>query len=276
MYRIIIPLLISILCINCTFSQNNFNSKLLSLELSAYNSNNDSLKNDFIIQKIDLYLRNNIQNIEVLNEVRRINFSYLKDTAQKSNLLWNSALIAYLNDDIYYSLFYLNQFELLSQDSTIETQLLKTLVYSQYNPKISAELVQDLVLKNTDFTCLECLSKIEENRLKHSLWIKRSSYIFPGLGMCFTGNGVKGVTSMALNTSTFFAVRWLFQNHLYLNMFAWGSNLIVKFYIGNIKLTQKLIDKKESSFRGRKASECSITIASILDRYPFQYKLISF
>ncbi len=272
MFRIIILLLISIRCINSTFSQTDLNSRLLDLEYCVYNSENDTIKNRFIIQKVKLYLINEIQNEDVLTEVKRINLSFIEDSLEKSNLLWNSILIAHLNNDPYFSLYYLNQYEIHSKDSTIETQLLKTLIYSQYNNEISTKIIQKLMLQNSDFKCLECLTKINDYELKHSTFFKRSSYFIPGFGMCLNGDLIKGSTSLMFNTTTFFVVKWLFTKHLYINMLSWGSNLFVKFYLGNIKLTQKLIDEKKNRIRNKKVTECSISISSILDRYPLRFK----
>lgn len=188
------------------------------------------------------------------------------------NLFWNASLIAYFNEDIFHALNYFDQYETIAKDTTLENDLLKTVIYSRYNPVYSSELIQNLTRKSSKFQCLECLNEVEKYALKHKILKQRFSYFIPGMGLFLNGNGLKGTTSVLLNASAIIAIRWMFQNNVYLNMVGWGSNMVAKFYIGNINLTSKVLDKKEASNKSKKAMECSLLLSKILDEYPLNYK----
>lgn len=271
MLRIIIPVLFCINCISHILGQVDFNSHLMELEKEYYDAKNDTIKNLLVIKKIDLYLSENKTSQEVLHEVKRVDYSMLPNSDLHS-FLWNASLIAYFNKDTYYSLHYIDEYAAVSGDSSVEMKILKLMIYSAYDTTIAADIIQDLTLLDSNFSCLNCLIEIQQYELKHKSFLKNTSFFIPGMGMLLNGNVLKGSTSLLLNTGTVFAIRWLLQQNLYVNMISWGSNLAMKFYAGNIQLTKKLIDKKEDKQRKKLADNCELLTQKIVSEFPLFFR----
>jgi hypothetical protein len=271
MFRSIILSFLCLFCIEGFHAQMDISSSLLKLEQEIYISESDSISNDLIIQKIGLYLKNGDHSKSVLQEFKRLNFTIV-DSLDRSRLFWNATLIAYFNDDVFHALHYFEQYEKISDDSTVEKDLLKVLIYSNYNSEYSSELVKELALKSSNFQCLECLTEVRNYEMKHKLIKQKIAYFIPGMGLLLNGNGIKGATSILLNASTVIAIRWMFLNSVYLNMIGWGSNMLVKFYIGNINLTSKMTISKEKRIRNKKSIDCSNVVFNLLEAFPLEYR----
>lgn len=272
MRQLIILLFISIVCTNFGISQFEFSSKLVKLEKEYFDSKNEMVKNQILVKKVNEYILNNSISKEVLSEVKRINYSLLPAEEQTS-FLWNASLISFLNRDTYYSLHFISKYTSSSSDTSTECKLLKFLIYANYDTVISSRLIQELALVHSDFLCLDCLHKINNYELKNKRFIKNSSFFIPGLGMMLTGDIRKGTTSLAINTATVISIGWLFHARLFINMATWGSNLITKFYVGNNRLTTKLIAQKEAKNKKKLASTCELSTSSLLANYPLNFKL---
>ena len=166
MFRIIILFFLCQLCTERYLAQNDISSSLMELEQEIYASESDSISNQLILQKIDLYLKNNDHSQNVLQEIKRINFPLIGNDSVRMNLFWNASLIAYFNEDIFHALNYFDQYETIAKDTTLENDLLKIVIYSRYNPVYSSELIQNITKKSSKFQCLECLNEVEKYALK--------------------------------------------------------------------------------------------------------------
>jgi len=271
MFRIIILSFLCLFCIEGFHAQMDISSSLLKLEQEIYTSESDSISNDLIVQKIGLYLKNGDHSNSVLQEFKRLNFTNV-DSLERSRLFWNATLIAYFNEDVFHALYYFEHYEKNSKDTTVEKEILKILIYANYNSAYSLELVKDLTLKSSNFQCLECLAEVRNYEMKHKLFKQKIAYFIPGMGLLLNGNGLKGATSILLNASTAIAIRWMFLNTVYFNMIGWGSNLLVKFYIGNINLTSKMTTSKEEKIRSKKSIDCSNVVFNLLEAFPLEYR----
>ena len=55
-------------------------------------------------------------------------------------------------------------------------------------------------------------------------------------------------------------------------MFGWGSNLITKFYIGGLNLTEKTVLFREAYKKEKLATNCELQLKNILEKYPLKMK----
>jgi hypothetical protein len=271
MPRIIIILIILVSFISSSRAQTAFDLELLSLERNVYQSNSDTEKAVLILKKLDFYLNKNVTSKAAFNEAQRINYNFLSGERQK-RFLWNASLLAHLNDDRDYARFYLNRYEEISADTSAECLLLQVLIN---NGQDSALLVQDtkrLAAFNSEFKCLTCLNDLAYyHKGKRNVYLVASA-LLPGLGSTLEGYPLKGITSTLVNAASAFAIYELVRSNLYINAALWGITFITKFYVGNIRLTERLFYQKEGKEKNILAGNCEDKIKNLLKKYPLAFK----
>lgn len=273
MRQLIIVISIITASITDCFSQlpTAFASQLLQVEKKIFQAENDSVRNALLIGKIELYIAADSINQRAMGEVKRVNPKLLND-AVRNTFLWNAALISFMNDETYYAMRYLEEYESRSSDSSASFLLLKYLAYQNYDSIAANEVYLSLRAVDTNFQCLECIPELEAFELKHKKALSKSAAFLPGLGMILLGHPGKGIVSMALNAATVVAVVKLIQARLIINAIGWGVNLISKFYMGNVRLTERLIENKEMRQKNKLALACELKVENILVKYPLVFK----
>ncbi len=251
-----------------SFSQTSFSDSLLNLEKRIYTCLNDTVKQALILNKITFCLANELPNTAILNEVKRVNYSLLPATPHKQIFFWNACLVAYFNDDINYAQFYFSEYEKLNKDTTVTANLLAVLLYKNSDTlEVNKRL---LLLSKTDsvFNQLTCFNACIRYERKHINRYLIASAIIPGLGTMLNGAVVKGLISLALASTSLYGIIKLVEYGLYINAALWGTGVGLKFYTGNIKLTQKQFQLKEAQQKNKLATSCELILNQILVKYP--------
>jgi len=250
-------------------------TKLISLEKSYFLSDSNYEKTLIAYQKFNLLILNNVQDEQSILEIDRIEYDYLLSSEQ-IKFFWNAALINFLNDKKIKAIHFFERYQEISLDSSNEMLLLSALIYSDFNHIKSTVSLVELSKRDTVFKCLSCLQKDEyANEKSKKLKIISSAFI-PGLGMILNGDVIKGLTSTALNASSIILINYLILNQSYINALSWGFSLGLKFYTGNLKLTESLIDKKQNKKLKMESVYCKNKWQIILDNYPLKFKYSNF
>jgi hypothetical protein len=245
--------------------------KLISLEKVYFTSKSNHEKTLIAFQKLKLLLLNNYLDEKCITEIDRIEEDYLPNF-EKENFLWNASLINYINKNNSKAVYWFERYQEYTLDSSIESLLFSSLVYSELNNKKSIISLNQLAKTDTSFNCLFCLNDEEYSNNKNKRIKIISSAIFPGLGMILNGNIIKGLTSTLLNTSSILFVIYSLKNKSYINAPGWGISFLQKFYTGNLKLTEKLIEEKQNIKYINKSNQCRKSWVKILENYPLKIK----
>jgi len=272
MRQIITSLIILTICTGKIFSQLGFDDKLLQLEEKIFRSTSDSEKADICLGKIDLYLKNKDYSTQLFLEIKRINYKTLTNYNDRVRYLWNSAIVAKLNHEWNYAAFYYNRYYEITNDTSISSLLLEVLVNNGNDSVIFNQLIKRLEHIDKQFDCVNCLADVLYYEKKHRNAYLLASAILPGMGSALNGYTVKGITSLMINTLSAYAIYAMIQNNLYLNAIFWGSGLALKFYAGNILLTNTLFDKSGSHTKSMLADKCEHAIGLVLSKYPIEFK----
>lgn len=246
----------------------------MQFELEYFNANDSSIKQEILIKKIAYYLNNNNSGKEVLNEVKRVKTKWIGNDTLKLNFLWNASLIAYLNQDEPYARFYLNTYEQLSNDTSIQCKLLSVLVNKYQDTAFAQIRIQQLTSNDSIFNCLNCFKGVAQYQKKHLNVYLIASAILPGSGSMMNGNVLKGAVSLALAATSVYSIVYMVNQALYLNAALWGTGLGLKFYTGNIKLTESLFNKSEMREKNKLATKCELQLEKILNKYPIALKVL--
>jgi hypothetical protein len=59
---------------------------------------------------------------------------------------------------------------------------------------------------------------------------------------------------------------------VYINAALWGTGLGLKFYTGNIRLTEKVFREKELKQKNKLATLCELKLEKVLEKYPVNLK----
>ena len=257
---------------NSFYSQSQFEIELLKLEQNVFVAKTDSERAPFILNKVDLYIKYNDVSENSLKEVKRIDYQLLLDEESKKRFLWNAAILANLSNDMYYAGFYLDNYYKLSHDTSIQYLLLKILINNGEDSSTLIEDTKTLAQKKHEFACLTCLNNVAYYNKKNKYAYLTASILMPGLGSMLEGYPLKGAASLLVNTASVFAIYELVHHNLYINAVIWGFTLTSKFYLGNIKLTDKLFTSKEGKQKNALAFKCKGSIGNLLKEYPLLFK----
>ena len=252
-------------------AQTPLNSRLLGLEQAFYVSKNDTQKAKLVHEKITLLIQEQITDERTLKEIKRIDFTKLPDSLLPA-FYWNAALVSYFNKENNYALSFISKYEGLQTDTSLQFYLLKTLITSKYDTAIAISSLTKIKKLDSSFICLNCLIAIDNFELKGKKFLIISSAVVPGLGSMLNGNVFKGFTSLALSTSTIILTYYLLKNKCYVNAAGWGLSFGLKFYIGNIKLTEKLVNNREGRKKSELTKNCKLAWTEVFNKYPLLLK----
>ena len=268
---IIIELILITLPFSLCYGQPVIGDSLLFYEYKYFKSENDTVRQQLLIKKINLYLNAGISDRQTFLEIKRVKINYLDST--QIDFLWNASLVSYLNDENDYASFFLSEYLKLSHDTSITAGILEILVYKYTNKGITDKAINRIKLKDSLFDCLHCFEKMVNYKKKHLNAYLISSAIIPGSGSALNGYFLKGLCSLALISASAFAIVKMVEYGLYVNAALWGSGVGLKFYLGNINLTEKLFYRSEAKTNSKLAKDCEMHLKNILKKHPLNLKL---
>ena len=275
MLRSNIILLLLLVCTSQSFAQSS-DSALLKFEHDYFRAENDTARNLILVDKINYHLQQESISDQIYLELKRVKPKLLT-SSQQLDFYWNASLLYYISSNRYRAVHYIEEFENVSASPDLDTsfQLLKYFIYAEYDTTISSRLFSGLTESDTSMNCLACISDVANFELKHKKFRILASYFIPGIGTMSAGKPVKGFISLSLNVLSVFAIVYTLQNQLWINTVGWGTNLIGKFYTGNIRLATKVIAEKELIKKKELAHMCELQIRSIMQRYPLAFEIRS-
>ena len=251
-------------------AQNALLDSLLYYEHIFFKATSDSIKQRAIIKKINLYIKRGKVGPEVFSEIKRVSLNGMN--FNKSGFLWNAIIISYLNEENDYADYFLNEYKLLNADSSIHYNFLATLVYLKQDSALFKGKLNYLCTKDTVFCSLSCLQDViyydKKNLKKYIL----ASALVPGSGTILLGKVAKGLISTVIFAGSVVGIVALIQYGLYVNAALWSTGVGLKFYTGNIKLTQKTFEEKEKSKKNKLSNECKLILIKIMQKYPLTLK----
>lgn len=274
MRKNIIIVIILFLCISFLHAQLVTDSLLFELEKKIYKESNDTAKTELLLQKLSIYFnQNNIVNHQVLNELERVEWTLIKDSAVVSNFFWNSALAYLLNEKHQLALNSYNHYQEVAKiDTSIDACFFKALITLNLDSVKFNECLKSCIQKDSSFIDMRCFYDVVNYEKKYRNAYLVSSVVIPGSGMLMLGKSRQGFTSLIINSASAYAVYALIQSNLYVNSIFWGIVLAQKFYAGGIKFTNKLFDEKEMKKQFQLSTNCRTSLDKLLLKYPLKFR----
>lgn len=274
MFRIIIIFIAIIPLVDRAYAQQeDMVSSLLAIEKEIYFTKNDTTKNHLVLDKVEVYFKNDSINADLLKEIKRVNRDLFLDSISLCNFLWNASLVAHVCSDYNNSKKYLNDYFIQSKDSSNEFILLSILVFHEHDTERVENLIKTAQKRDTSFSHLECLNTLEKkSALKGKRLMVFSSYLIPGMGTAISGRPIKGIVSLLVTGSLGAATFYLAASGLYLNAAFISFPWFYKIYHGQTRLTRKVILDKESKRKHEFSIKCEKQLAVLLDKYPIKFK----
>lgn len=254
-----------------SYAQQAFADTLLSYEKQIFGCSNDQEKNDLLLKKFNTLLKHHISNERTLNELYRINPELIRDSSEKRDFYWNASLLCFLNNDLNNANVFLNRSNNLIGMSK-ENLILSMMINSNFDTIRVTHDLTELQKLDPSYSCMSCLNDLVRYTKKHKLFYSISSALVPGSGSMMLGYIIKGLISTSMVAGSAYLLYTLFTEQLYINSFVWGAGLTFKFYIGNIKLTEKLFDQKENKIRNKKAVKCEEKLSILLQKDKIDFK----
>lgn len=270
MRQIIIVLSILAACTK-GHAQTGREKQLLALEEKYFAATGEKEKAMLCREKLLCYIHAGNYAHEAVNDLKRIDYRLLPDSLQQ-DFLWNAALFSCLAKEPRYAMNYVARYKELSGDTSANYYLLELFAFSDFDTARVTQIVKQLSLKSADFNCLDCMNKVAAYGPKHMKAYVTASAIVPGSGSMLNGNVLKGASSLLFNAATGYMIYRLLSNRLYINAVGWGLGLGLKFYTGNIRLTQKLVNEKALKKKNKLAADCELKFSEVLRRYPLEFR----
>ena len=268
-------LLITIICLSCSLaanSQNDINSDLLALEEQYYFSLDSIEKAMVLIEKINCHISHQNFNEQVISEAKRLKFSNIKDSATKSNLYWNLALIGLINNNLEFADNMLFALELQTQKKSVSSELLKLHLYRQSDSLLFVSSLTYLTAADSAFNCFDCLQLLGDQEVMNEKKMLLYSKIIPGWGTIKAGDTRSGLFSIATHAGTIAGSVVLLRYGLYFNAVTWGVSLLPRFYSGNKTLTQKAVRKANQIAVFDFSKKCQEQTELLLAKYPLAFR----
>ncbi|MFN8230345.1 MAG: hypothetical protein U0V03_05420 [Bacteroidia bacterium] len=272
MKRIYFITIILVLSNICSFAQTNKVDSLLLFEKQLFFTRNTAQQDCILFYKYEYALKiKNYQNAyQSYLRLEKRNFRI-----KKEDYYWNNTLICLDNFNFTSATQNFNIYKLNFDSLSLNSNLLGYLTYVNYDSTQAKYYYQKLIKLDSNLACLNCFYKLINNKYKKGKGYMITSGIVPGSGLIAMGKPLKGLTSLALVGGSVFGIYSLIQNNLYLNALSWGLNFGLKFYVGQIKLTNKEYLKKQEKLKRKLNKKCKSNYNSVLKKYFFDYKVSS-
>jgi len=257
-----------------TKAQSFSTDSLVELEYRYFKSSNEFEKQQLLIRKINHYLLQNYTGAELLKEIKRVQPGFILDSVQRRNFYWNASILAYLNGAYDMAEFEINQYRGNRNDFSFDERLLN-LVVILFRDTLTAR--QEMYsMASIDSAVLElesCIAKETYTR-KHKNFYLLSSALLPGSGTAMNGAVLKGMTSLLLLSTTAYGVAALIYHQLYFNAIMWGTGLGLKFYVGNLQLTEKQFQIRQESTRNQLSGVCNDCLLRLFKKHTLSLRIL--
>jgi hypothetical protein len=243
-------------------------AKLTQIEYDIYNNKIAIDRNNLILQKIKLLCNSDLLIPSLMQELERVDVNLIADSIQRNYFLWNAALISHLHGSAISAASYIEQFDELQVNKTISSSFLQYLIYTELDTAKASHTLQQLVIYDTVFSHLKYLH-CEYSYIKkhHHLFILYSA-ILPGLGTALNGDLLGGITSTAIFATSIYGVVQLLKLYMYINAIAWAAGNGLRFYFGNLKLTDKAFLQSQNKHKSTIVKNNELWLEKILNKYP--------
>lgn len=268
--RITQTLIVFIFSSSWSIAQRNYSDSLVALERLVYESP-DSSKSLAIYNKLTFMIHSDSLGTSAFKEVKRIAYKELPEKDVNS-FLWNATVISYLNNEFTRGLIYWKRLQI--EDNNPPSVAVKTmgfLLSENRDSVLHLRLLNELSATDSLFTTYErCAST--SIKPKAVGFKKVASWIIPGSGLIMNGNIGKGALALGINTSLVIFIRYLIQQNAYVNAALWGTNLIGKFYFGDLRLLHLEIARKTQRKKNERTEKSALILETILNRYPIELR----
>lgn len=269
--RLLITSLLICFCMNKTFGQSDYEAQMLKLEQVVFLEGNDSIANESFLKKFNLSLSQSDFK-RSFTELRRVNDSYINDSAQKADFYWNASLVSKLSGDPEYANIYHDLYLKITSDSSYASLLLGLLIKEELDTAVFNDF-WTIVKEDSVFNCFDCLADVNSFKIKRKGAYIAASRLVPGLGTILAGDLFNGIGSILTVGGSGVGVYYLFTNQLYWGTGIWGYLFLVRFYKGNVNLTKDKIIKLEQKKRNNLEKGCHEEIQKVLIKYPIDFRL---
>jgi hypothetical protein len=181
-------------------------------------------------------------------------------------------VILQIHDDLNYAMFYLNEYQRVTSDTSPNTLLLGLLIDKSSDTAYFNNNVKQLMRIDTAFQCLSCIKEVFNYELRNKKKYVFASRIIPGLGTTLAGKELLGIGSTLTHAALVYSVFELAKLNMYVNVAAIGLSLLPRFYAGNITLTKKTITDLGAKKRSEISFDCQTKISLLLKSYPILLK----
>jgi hypothetical protein len=256
---------------NLCFGQEDLNNNLFALEKEIYYSASEGEKSLLALQKFYKYLQSNEVSREALWEARRVNDKVLPDTA-KDYFYWNTALAAHLLGEFNVARQYYHQYESNKRGFDTQSALLRFFIYTETDTTEALNTIKALEEADSRFSSLHCFMDMARFEKKGRGYYVLASALVPGLGNILLGEILAGANSLAFTSASAIGIIYLVQANLYANAILWGTGFGLKFYFGNLLLTNNNFTRKGQKEKNQLAKDCELVFQKILEDYPLRFR----
>lgn len=262
--------LLLILCIKSK-AQLNVEDSLCAVEYSYFKSENDSIKNSLVQNKIDLMIRNGIYSSRLLYEFKRYKSAFISDSILLEKMLWNGSLAFYLNQEYEFANSYFDSYSDLKDGLSPNAEVLGLLIKSEIDSSTFNMHLEKIEMEDSLRTCFECLMDVRYYVLKNKKAYSLTSTVFPGFGSLMTGDVVDGVGSLVTLGGGGYGVYKMWTGGLYFNAVSWGVMLLPRLYFGGIGLSTDNAQKLEDKRKSRLSENCKAIYRPVLKSHPITF-----
>ena len=268
---ILIILVIS--CIHNSFAQLIAEDSLYQFELKIFRSNNDTIKNNLILDKFNYLLKTNPFDTLTYRESNRINYRLIQEKNRQSNFLWNASLLNLLFNDQANASYYHEKYVELKKDTSIQSLLLGFATNKKY-PTLQQNFLEKLISLDTSFNILYCYQRINEVNVNDSAKYMKLAKIIPGMGLIKLNEKKRGYFSLITHTVLTVGIASMCYAKLYFNAIEVSYVYLYRFYQGNILLTENIIQQKIRSKKNELTIPCELALKELLNRYTITFILL--
>jgi hypothetical protein len=268
----LITIKLTLLFTSSLIGQDSLNFDLLKLEEQIFYAQNDSIKNDFYLEKFNFSICNNLGKEKLLFELNRVQEGLLIDSNERANYLWNAAIVTKLNEEFTYSNMYFDAYLKETQDTSNDIKILGLVIKSEIDSATYSSFYNEYI-HDSAFKCMDCLRGLTNYVLPNKRAYVMASTLLPGLGTMLTGDVYNGFGSLVLVPGSVIGVFQLWNGGLYINAVTWGYALIPRLYLGNTSLTSHKVELLEKRKLNKLADECKSLYGNKLILFPILYRL---
>ncbi|HQQ93987.1 MAG TPA: hypothetical protein PLQ93_05495 [Bacteroidia bacterium] len=225
-----------------------------------------------ILNKLNYFWRSGFTGIEALKDIKRVQAEKISREEEKKRFYWNAAVTSYLNKEADLARHYILRYRSVSWSDTTASLFLALLIEQYQDTLLAGQYRQRLVSIDPSFSGLTCFSDAALYSRRHKNAYMLASALLPGSGTALNGAILKGIGSLLLVSASAYGVYTLVEYGLYLNAVMWGSGVGLKFYTGNILLSEKEFYRKEEREKAKLSKHCELCLQDLLDKYPLNLK----